>query len=151
MGENHNCRTAQPMAVTKGTSSPRASEKPSEVGAALPPGAAWPPGPTRPPSLGATFPAPAHATGVDPRCLFGIAAADGKACCAIECGTCQEDGCRYLPSEPEDCCPSLINRSLRKCSETIAPCTLEKLVNVPNALCEDDLRHCNLDVLRFAT
>merc|ERR1712151_302198 len=65
-------------------------------------------------------PAPAHANGTDPGCLFGIVSADNAACCAIDCGTCEEAGCWALPPGLQDCCPSHIVLESRPCSTSFA-------------------------------
>merc|ERR1712107_244426 len=89
----------------------------------------------------------------DPRCLFGIASADRRACCAIDCGTCEELGCSALPSAREDCCPELIARSSPPCSSAIAPCALNASVlesGAAEAMCEENMYNCEGDVMQFS-
>jgi len=99
----------------------------------------------------AELPPPAHASSTDPRCFFGLPSADGEACCAIDCGTCEEAGCADLPPGHEDCCPSRIAAALPPCSEAVAPCALGGGTAPPAGSCEEDPRLCSSDVLQYST
>jgi len=107
-------------------------------------------------SAQASVPEPAHASASDPRCLFGIRSEDGAACCAIDCGACEERRCLDLPLGPEDCCPSRLVSAGHSCALHHAPCALPPHASdnaaeeAASSTCEGDLELCHPDVLQYS-
>lgn len=67
----------------------------------------------------------------DPICTytdFKFAGYEGEqTCCAVECGTCESEGCEDRPGGPDACCPAIIDEFGDHCDNPNtegAPCYL---------------------------
>jgi len=95
---------------------------------------------------------PAHASDNDPGCLFGISSSTWQACCPIDCGSCEEEGCQALPAGEDACCPRNIARAQRPCSSSVAPCILSKASDASlGGSCDEHPQRCSNKVLQYAT